>query len=95
MTTATVQTIVADLIRAKASMTAENAEILERKVDGILRALMRGQTLNAGVAADDARHDRRVHQAKPLYAIYFQLRVDHCHRIRSHLACAYWVINSI
>jgi hypothetical protein len=54
MTETTVQTIVADLIRAKANMAAAHASILERKIDGILRALMRGQVLNAGVMADDA-----------------------------------------
>jgi len=52
--TSTIQTIVADLIRAKSTLSASNASILERKVDGILCALMRGQTLNAGVMADDA-----------------------------------------
>jgi hypothetical protein len=50
----TVQTIVADLIRAKSTLAKNHADILERKIDTILRALMRGQILNAGVAADDA-----------------------------------------
>jgi hypothetical protein len=54
MNNAAVKTIVADLIRAKGTMAKPNADILERKIDTILRALMRGQTLNAGVAADDA-----------------------------------------
>jgi hypothetical protein len=54
ITASTVQTIVADLIRAKSTLAKNHADILERKIDTILRALMRGQILNAGVAADDA-----------------------------------------
>lgn len=54
MNEATIQTIVINLIRAKATLTKQNADILERKIDAVMMALMRGQVLNAGVAADEA-----------------------------------------
>ena len=54
ITAATVQTIVASLIAKKATMPKPMADILESKLDNVLRALMRGQTLNAGVMADEA-----------------------------------------
>jgi hypothetical protein len=54
MNETTIQTIVLNLIRAKATLTKQNADILERKIDGVMMALMRGQVLNAGVMADEA-----------------------------------------
>ena len=54
ITAATVQTIVASLIAKKATMPKPMADILEGKLDNVLRALMRGQVLNAGVMVDDA-----------------------------------------